>query len=205
MNSGEGGLLTTNDPGIAAKAVVSSGSYMLYNRHGAIPDDLEFKKIRFESPNYSGRMDQVRAAMLRSQLPFLEQNIRDWTKLYKILYSGLLEIKGISIPIRHEAEAYVGSSIQFRLPSLKTSEIPAFVADCLSRGVELKWFGDSEPKAFTSRYDSWKYINDLPHLPKTLSCLEKMVDMRVPLTFNKKDCITILSIIGDELAKRIQL
>ena len=30
MNSGEGGFLTTNDPHAAARAVVSSGSYMLY-------------------------------------------------------------------------------------------------------------------------------------------------------------------------------
>ena len=32
MNSGEGEFLTTNDPEIAARAVVSSGSYMLYGR-----------------------------------------------------------------------------------------------------------------------------------------------------------------------------
>ena len=49
---------------------------------------------------------------------------------------------------------------------------------CAARGVELKWFGDDEPKAFTSRYDSWKYIDDLPHLPGTLAVLEKTLDMR---------------------------
>ena len=35
MNSGEGGLLTTNDPEVAARAVILSGSYMFYQRHGA--------------------------------------------------------------------------------------------------------------------------------------------------------------------------
>ena len=46
MNSGEGGFLTTNNPELAAKAVVSSGSYMLYDRHGAIPAEKIFRKIR---------------------------------------------------------------------------------------------------------------------------------------------------------------
>jgi len=203
MNSGEGGFLTTDDDEIAAKAVVSSGSYMLYGRHGAIPDEKIFKKVRLESPNYSGRMDQIRAAMLRAQLPLLDKNIGIWNKLYETLYLGLKNINGISIPPRNEAEFYVGSSIQFRLDFLESNSIPSFVLACATRGVELKWFGEPEPKAFTSRYDSWKYINDLPYLPKTLSCLEKMLDMRVPLSFNECDCRDILQIISEEVYKII--
>jgi dTDP-4-amino-4,6-dideoxygalactose transaminase len=52
MNSGEGGFLITNDAEMAAKAVVSSGSYMLYGRHGAIPAEEIFRKVRQFSPNY---------------------------------------------------------------------------------------------------------------------------------------------------------
>ncbi|MGR3628218.1 MAG: DegT/DnrJ/EryC1/StrS family aminotransferase, partial [Sulfitobacter sp.] len=37
MNSGEGGFLTTDDAAIAARATILSGSYMLYERHGAGP------------------------------------------------------------------------------------------------------------------------------------------------------------------------
>ena len=74
------------------------------------------------------------------------------------------------------------------------------MAACAARGVELKWFGDDEPKAFTSRYDSWKYIEDLPHLPGTLKVLEKTLDMRVPLTFTVEDCDLIADIIEDEVA-----
>ncbi len=47
MNSGEGGFLTTNDAELAAVAVVSSGSYMLYGRHGAIPAEEIFQKCGF--------------------------------------------------------------------------------------------------------------------------------------------------------------
>ncbi|MEL0099531.1 MAG: aminotransferase, partial [Opitutae bacterium] len=63
---------------------------------------------------------------------------------------------------------------------------------------ELKWFGDDEPKAFTSRYDSWRYIDDMPVLPNTLRVLEKTLDMRVPLTFDLDDCDLIADIIEDE-------
>ncbi|MDG1029719.1 MAG: aminotransferase class I/II-fold pyridoxal phosphate-dependent enzyme [Alphaproteobacteria bacterium] len=204
MNSGEGGFLTTNDPEIAARAVVSSGSYMLYGRHGAIPAEEVFQKIRLHSPNYSGRMDQMRAAMLRAQLPEIEKNLARWNLLYDKLHARLSSMEGVTIPRRKQAEEYVGSSIQFRAEVVAKQSIPAFVAACAARGVELKWFGDDEPKAFTSRYDSWRYIDDIPVLPTTLKVLEKTLDMRVPLTFTEADCALIADIIEDEMKQFTQ-
>ena len=204
MNSGEGGFLTTNDPKIAARAVVSSGSYMLYGRHGAIPAEEVFQKIRLHSPNYSGRMDQMRAAMLRAQLPEIEKNLARWNLLYDKLHARLSSMEGVIIPRRKQAEEYVGSSIQFRAEVVAKQSIPALVAACAARGVELKWFGDDEPKAFTSRYDSWRYIDDIPVLPTTLKVLEKTLDMRVPLTFTEADCALIADIIEDEMKQFTQ-
>ena len=83
-------------------------------------------------------------------------------------------------------------------------QIPEFVAACAARGAELKWFGDDEPKAFTSRYDSWKYIDDIPVLPTTLTVLGTTLDMRVPLTFDLDDCDLIADIIGEELSSRLR-
>jgi dTDP-4-amino-4,6-dideoxygalactose transaminase len=37
MNSGEGGLIVTDDPDLAARMVLLSGSYMLYGKHPAAP------------------------------------------------------------------------------------------------------------------------------------------------------------------------
>lgn len=202
MNSGEGGLLTTNDAELAARAVVSSGSYMLYGRHGAIPSEEVFQKVRLEQPNYSGRMDHLRAAILRAQLPRLDQNVGRWNTLYDHLHGRFSAMQGVSIPKRKQDEFYVGSSIQFRADKLDKSAIPAFMKACAARGVELKWFGEDEPKAFTSRYDSWAYIKDIPHLPVTLNVLEKTMDMRVPLTFDVSDCAVIADIIEDELSRR---
>lgn len=199
MNSGEGGFLTTNDPDIAARAVISSGSYMLYERHGAIPEQAHFDAVKYASPNYSGRMDHLRAALLRSQMPLLEDNIRRWNMLYDDLHRRIKAIHGITIPDRKQEEAYVGSSIQFRLDDIETSDVPCLLKRLASRGVELKWFGDNEPKAFTSRYDSWRYIKDMPHLPKTLKVLDKTVDMRIPLTFNLDDTALLADILDEEM------
>ncbi|MEL0076563.1 MAG: aminotransferase class I/II-fold pyridoxal phosphate-dependent enzyme [Alphaproteobacteria bacterium] len=204
MNSGEGGFLTTNDAEIAARAVVSSGSYMLYGRHGAIPAEDIFQKVRLHSPNYSGRMDQMRAAILRAQLPLLEDNLMRWNVLYDRLHARLSTMQGVIIPQRKQEEFYVGSSIQFRVDSIARENIPAFIAACNARGVELKWFGEDEPKAYTSRYDSWRYIDDIPVLPMTLKILEKTLDMRVPLTFTAEDCDVIADIIEDELGRQTQ-
>ncbi|XDZ68363.1 DegT/DnrJ/EryC1/StrS family aminotransferase [Alphaproteobacteria bacterium LSUCC0226] len=199
MNSGEGGFLTTNDAELAAVAVVSSGSYMLYGRHGAIPAEEIFQKVRLYAPNYSGRMDHLRAAMLRAQLPMLEDNLARWNQLYDRLHGHLSAMDGVIIPPRKQEEFYVGSSIQFRADAVAASAVPDFVAACAKRGVELKWFGDAEPKAFTSRYDSWRYIDDIPVLPTTLRVLEKTLDMRVPLTFTIDDCDVIAEIIAEEI------
>ena len=200
MNSGEGGFLTTNDPVVAARAVVSSGSYMLYGRHGAIPAEEVFRDVRLHAPNYSGRMDHLRAVLLRAQLPALEDSVARWNVLYDRLAARLTVMEGVVIPPRRQEEFYVGSSIQFRAEALTRAQVPQLMAACAARGVELKWFGDDEPKAFTSRYDSWKYIEDLPHLPGTLKVLEKTLDMRVPLTFTVEDCDLIADIIEDEVA-----
>ena len=199
MNSGEGGFLTTDDDEMAARAIINSGSYMLYERHGTLPPQQDFEHIKLDTANYSCRMDNLRAALIRAQLPHLDDNIARWNQLYDRLYAHLSAAEGIDIPARRQAEFYVGSSIQFRTTGLSKAEIPAFITRCAKRGVELKWFGADAPAAFTSRYDSWAYLGDIPHLPATHSALDKTIDMRIPLTFNGDDCDIISSIITDEV------
>lgn len=200
MNSGEGGLLTTNDPLIAAKAIIMSGSYMLYERHGARPDAEVFLSIRTHMPNFSCRLDHLRAALIRSQMAVLDDNIERWNRLYQRLDQNLRHIDGVSLPQRAQEEFYVGSSIQFRVDKLHTSAIPEFLQKCGARGVDLKWFGADRPVAFTSRYDSWEYLGEQPELPATKHALDKTIDMRVPLTFDHDDCDIITQIIENELA-----
>ena len=199
MNSGEGGFLTTDDEEIAARAIIHTGSYMLYGRHGNAPSEEAFRKVRLETPNMSARLDNLRAALLRDQLKKLDQNIHRWNERYQTLETGLRKSKNLFLPERVQHEAYVGSSIQFQPTGIPSDRIPELVSRCGKRGVEIKWFGASEPVAFTSRYDSWQYLDDLPNLPKTKDVLARTCDMRVPLTFDLEDCRLLSKIICEEV------
>jgi dTDP-4-amino-4,6-dideoxygalactose transaminase len=201
MNSGEGGILTSDDPAFMARATVLSGSYMLYCRHGAGPDARYYDDARYDMPNCSARMDAVRAALLLDQIGSLPDRIARWNERYHAVESGLSGIPGLTLPHRPNEESYVGSSIQFLVPKSWTAENCARFADATAaRGVEVKWFGAAEPRAFTSRYDSWHYAKPEP-LPKTDAVLARLFDMRLPLTFDVSDGTLIARILADEFAK----
>ena len=116
LNSGEGGLITSDNAEFMARTIVLSGSYMFYERHGAAPEAEVFSDIRLQTPNYSGRMDNLRAAILRPQLNSLEENIKRWNKRYQIVEQKLQKVTGVVLPERPDEEHYVGSSIQFSIP-----------------------------------------------------------------------------------------
>lgn len=196
MNSGEGGLLTTNDPEIIAQAILYSGSYMLFDRHTSRPSEEIFAKYKKQIPNYSCRMDNLRASLLRHQLTNLDNQCRRWNERYQLLEDRLNDIPGISCPQRPEKEYYVGSSIQFSIQGQNAGTIQRFLQKTLELGVELKWFGNPEPVGFTSAYSSWQYLEDLPNLTKTDRILATMCDMRIPLTFDLEDCERIGEIIA---------
>jgi dTDP-4-amino-4,6-dideoxygalactose transaminase len=197
INSGEGGFLTTRHPDAMARAIMHSGSYMLFERHFAAPPKEAFEQIRFDTPNYSGRMDNLRAAILRPQLADLEQQCDRWNSRYRILEQAFNQCEGIYIPSRPQAEQFVASSIQFSLPECTTERILKVVGQCGQQGVVLKWFGDAEPRDYTSRYDSWRYIKEMPQLPKTEKILSTLLDMRIPLTFSEADCKLIGEVIAE--------
>jgi hypothetical protein len=95
----------------------------------------------------------------------------------------------------------VGSSIQFTLPTVNRTQIQDFLRLCAERGVEIKWFGGSEPVGFTSAFDSWTYIEEMPALPQTKAILDVMCDFRIPLTFSLDDCELIGKIIREAAAE----
>jgi len=199
MNSGEGGFLATADEDIAARAIILSGSYMLYGRHLAAPGPEVFERVKYVTPNVSGRMDNLRAAILRPQLRRLAGQCAAWTERYRVVEDGLRGTPGLTIVDRPEAEDFVGSSIQVLLLDWTDEAIGDVLARCAARGVELKWFGGAEPVAFTSRYDSWRYA-PVERMPQTDRILRGIVDMRLPLTFSLDDCALIARIIRAEVS-----
>ncbi len=203
LNSGEGGLLITDDAEVMARAVMLSGSYMHYGRHRAAPGPEAFEDIRYQTPNMSGRMDNLRAAILRPQLRDLERQCRRWTERYRVLEQALRGVDGLDIIERPGEEHFVGSSFQFLLSGWPAAAVRRVVERCALRGVELKWFGAEVPAGFTSRYDSWRYA-EVPTLPQTDAVLAGLVDMRVPLTFSLDDYKQIAAIIAEEVSSEYQ-
>ena len=198
VNAGEGGFLTTDDPVLMAKSILLSGSYMLYARHRAAPPPEVFEGLRLQTPNISGRMDNLRAAILRPQLRALPERVARWRALYDRLEAGLREVPGVQVTRRLAHEDFVGSSFQFLLPGWEAARVAGFVARCAARGVELKWFGAAEPVGFTSRYTHWAYAAPVP-LPATDRILAGLIDLRLPLTFTVADVAVIARIIAAEV------
>lgn len=198
VNSGEGGFLVSDDADFMARAILGSGSYMLYARHRAAPPPEAFEAARWVTPNVSGRMDNLRAAILRPQLADLPRQRDRWNALYRAMETGLADTPGLRLIPRPEAETYVGSSFQFLLPDWPAQRVRDLLARCAARGVELKWFGAEEPVAFTSRYDSWRYAPK-QSLPRTDRILAGLIDLRLPLTFTPDDCALLARIVRAEV------
>ena len=155
-----------------------------------------FDEIKLETPNCSGRMDNLRAAILRPQLKILDENCRRWTERYNVVEAEIAKEPSIRLPKRPNEEKFVGSSIQFNLPDWSNETIKKFIAEAASRGVELKWFGAPQPVGFTSTYRSWTYAGP-QELTDTDDVLRTLCDMRLPLTFTLEDCKLIGEIIRD--------
>jgi dTDP-4-amino-4,6-dideoxygalactose transaminase len=196
INSGEGGLLVSDDAKFMARATILSGSYMLFSSHAAGPPPDVFSDIKYEMPNCSGRMDNLRAAILRVQLRQLDENRQRWNERYHAVEAELWNLPGLILPARSKREEFVGSSIQFLTPGLQASGMTDFLSRAKLRGVEIKWFGAPEPVGYTSRWDSWRYAGK-QDLPKSAGILNVLCDMRLPLTFSLADCTLIGSIIRE--------
>ena len=100
-----------------------------------------FDTIKLETPNMSGRMDNLRAAVLLPQLDTLEDNIERWNTRHDLIATRLRPVPAVYVPERPAAERYVGSSLQFLIPDITAEDAIRFVAANKALGVELKWFG----------------------------------------------------------------
>ena len=198
LNSGEGGLLTSDDAGFMARATMLSGSYMLYARHGAGPDAAAYHDARLDTPNLSARMDNLRAAILRPQLREMDGAVTGWNARHDTVAARLRACPAIRMPHRPAKESPVGSSIQFLVPGLSASAARDLVARLKDVGVEVKWFGDDDPVGFTSNHHSWRYAQ-AQALPRTDAILAGLFDMRLPLTFSLEDC----ALLGDHIVDAV--
>jgi len=200
LNSGEGGIVATDDPEIAARVILMSGSYMMYGQHGARPPLEAFEAMRDSTPNFSMRMTDIDAALLRPQLKALGGWIATMNRCYALLEAGMASVPHLRPIPRHSREAYAGSSIQFAVEGLDPATTARFVAEAKDHGVFLKWFGASRTEGFTSRYDQWKYLGAGSSCPTADRILAGLMDMRISVSFDAQDCRTIIAVLREAIA-----
>jgi dTDP-4-amino-4,6-dideoxygalactose transaminase len=188
-NSGEGGLLATDDEDIAAQAILFSGSYMLYRSHLARPSDDVFERWKYTTPNFSLRLSNLAAAVARPQLgAVLKDRCARWNQRYAWLAAALEGTPHLRLPHRPADEHFVASSLQFLLVVLSRAQIQRIIAACAERGVHIKWFGADEPVGFTSVWTHWRYFGQSQALPQAERVLAGLCDLRLPLTLTQADC-----------------
>ncbi len=195
-NSGEGGLLVTDDEDIAAQAILFSGSYMLYASHLARPADEVFERWKYLTPNFSLRMSNLAAAVARPQLgSVLAGRCKRWNQRYAWIAAALQGAPRLRLPHRPAQEQYVASSIQFSLVDRSREQVARFIVTCAERGLHIKWFGADEPVGFTSVWSHWRYFGEPQSLPNAERVLGSLCDMRLPLTLTQGDCAAVGAIV----------
>ncbi|CAN5860340.1 aminotransferase class I/II-fold pyridoxal phosphate-dependent enzyme [soil metagenome] len=203
LNAGEGGLLVTDDDEVAARAILASGSYMLYEQHRARPPVEVFTALRGTVPNLSSRLSDLAAAVLRPQLPLLDERVAAWNARHDRVVAGLRGVVGLRLPARPAEESYVGSSLQFALTELPAERFERFVDGCGRAGVHVKWFGAAEARGFTSTPDHWTYLGDQAAPPRARDVLSRVCDLRIPLALSLDDCDLIARVIRDNLEEAV--
>lgn len=204
INGGEGGLIVTDDEDLAARAILLSGSYMLYAQHRARPALEVFERHRYSMPNCSMRMSGLVASLLRPQLALLDARNRRWRQIYDRLAEGLSKVEGISLPQRPEKEDFAPTSMQFSIEAdcLDDLQLESFIREADARGVHIKWFGAPDPIGFTSRHDHWRYVDRAAAgpVPNADRLLSRLCDLRLPLWLSDEDCETIAAVVGEAMA-----
>lgn len=204
LNSGEGGLLTTNDPDAMARAIILSGSYMNYDQNGTAPAPAHFEAPKYDCPNMSARMDNLRAAILRPQLAELDTALAGWCTRAEIIETALRPLAPlVHVPVPAPKAVRIGSSVQFRLPGVDTATSRTLIARLADRGVVVKWFGGAEPEGFTSAHQHWRYVSPQT-LPQSDVILREIFDLRVPLSFTLDDCATLAEILTNEIRATLE-
>lgn len=195
LNSGEGGFLVTDDDAIAARAILHSGSYMIYEQHRSRPPLSAFEPLRGQVANYSLRLTALAAALIRPQLDELPARIEKMNRLYAELEELFRDIPHVQVIDRAPEEDYVGSSFQFGLLDLTAEQISDALGVAAERGLHIKWFGDPVMRGFTSSPQQWEYVATAQDLPRTEAVLSTLCDLRVPTGMTPEHCRQIAGIV----------
>lgn len=187
LNSGEGGFLITDDRCLFARAVVLSGAYEgRLRRHfldgePPISTDLDLPLLSF-------RMDEIRAALLRSELQRLPARLEAFHRNYTYVAQALHDLPiAIRQPVAHGA--FLGESLIFRVP-----DADWFARALCAEGIDARNLG-SDRDANVRAFWNWRFMfghQDVAAikamLPNTARYLEQAVDIPLSSCLSHQDC-----------------
>lgn len=199
LNAGEGGFLVLDDPVMAAKAIIHSGSYMLHGQHLSSPGSTHLAAVSGDTPNLSMRMTALAAAIVRPQLAELPRRVARWNAIHDRIAVGLARSQHVRVPTRGGGQIYSATSIQFSLLGLSRVQIETVLGHAKSRGVPLKWFGAPEQVGFTSAPRHWRYAGEQGELARTHEVLATLCDIRTPVSLTDEECDLIATIVREAI------
>jgi dTDP-4-amino-4,6-dideoxygalactose transaminase len=203
MNAGEGGMLITHDADIIARAVIMSGAYEHnWKKHPVAHDRFRFWQN--ELPLYNMRMNNLSAAVARSQIRQVPRRVRDGRANHDYVAAILNACAWLHVPAPLDQELRAPDSIQFNLRGFDADEQAiAFQRSAKERGVSVQIFGLSEDNA--RAFWNWKFIGRQSHLTRTRAMLMRACDVRLPARLGKGDLdfiATALVAAADDVKKR---
>lgn len=186
INAGEGGMLTTDDPHIMAKAIILAGAYekQWAKQYFDRPDLLE--KYQGFYPAYNMRMNEVTAAIARPQIPNIDTKGEKFRQNYFTIANILNRSEHIEVPDRVDKELPVPNSIQFNLRGLTGEKIRSFIETTAQEGIKIAVFGMAEDNARC--FWNWRYLDTSDEeLPITETMLKTACDLRLPVFLDNED------------------
>ena len=185
VNAGEGGMLITDDPEIAARAVIMSGAYeQNWKKHPGLQNS--FGHWQNKLPLYNQRLQNLSAAVIRPQLPLVAERVEKGRANHDHVAARLNDSPWLEVPAALAPEERAPDSIQFNLAGGWTdAEALGFQAAAKARGVVVQVFGLSEGNA--RAYWNWQFLGDLPELPKTRAMLMRACDVRLPVRLTQAE------------------
>ncbi len=189
INAGEGGIMITDDPEIAARAVIMSGAYeQNWKKHPGLQNSYMLWQNKL--PLYNLRMQNLSAAVIRPQLPELASRVEKGRAGHDRVADVINSHPAMQVPPHLAPELRAPDSIQFNLVGDWTdTQALAFQSAAKSRGVTVQVFGLSEGNA--RAFWNWEFLGPAPELPQTRAMLMRACDVRLPtrLTDSELDYI----------------
>ncbi len=195
VNAGEGGIMVTDDPELAARAIIMSGAYEEnWKKHPGLSNSCAHWQNKL--PLYNLRMQNLSAAVIRPQLPEVARRVTQGRANHDWVAAQLNGSDWMQVPPALPQELRAPDSIQFNLTGdWSDEEARAFQKAAKRRGVSVQVFGLSEGNA--RAFWNWQFLSDLPELPQTRAMLMRACDVRLPARLTEAELDYIATAILD--------